>query len=59
MLVWEAQGIALATAFNGTVTADVDRAARLTIEAGGYGKYFTHRLGHGMSQAPLLEYTVH
>ncbi|KIP08153.1 hypothetical protein PHLGIDRAFT_104720 [Phlebiopsis gigantea 11061_1 CR5-6] len=48
MLVWEAQGIALATAFNGTITADVDRAARVTIETGGYGEYFTHRLGHGI-----------
>lgn len=27
---------------------DVDRAARSVIEAGGYGKYFTHRTGHGL-----------
>ena len=49
MLVWEAQSMAIATAFNGTITADVDRAARVTLEVGGYGEYFTHRLGHGTS----------
>ncbi len=27
---------------------DVDRAARKVIEDGGYGKYFTHRTGHGL-----------
>jgi len=27
---------------------DVDRAARKVIEDAGYGKYFTHRLGHGL-----------
>jgi Xaa-Pro aminopeptidase len=26
----------------------VDRAARKVIEDAGYGKYFTHRLGHGL-----------
>ncbi|EKM55475.1 uncharacterized protein PHACADRAFT_256125, partial [Phanerochaete carnosa HHB-10118-sp] len=47
-LVWTAQAMAIAAAHNGTVTADVDRAARLTIVEGGYGEYFTHRLGHGI-----------
>ena len=28
--------------------ADVDLAARKVIEDAGYGKYFTHRLGHGL-----------
>jgi hypothetical protein len=28
---------------------DVDRAARSVIEAEGWGKYFSHRLGHGKS----------
>lgn len=27
---------------------DVDRAARQVIEAGGYGPYFNHRVGHGI-----------
>lgn len=27
---------------------DLDRIARQTIESGGYGAYFTHRLGHGL-----------
>src|SRR5512135_3564681 len=27
---------------------DIDRAARKVIEDGGYGKYFTHRTGHGL-----------
>lgn len=46
-LVFEAQSAAFLAAHNGTVTADVDRAARLTISADGYGRFFTHRLGHG------------
>lgn len=46
-LVSEAQSAAFSTARNGTLTADVDRAARLTISAEGYGRHFTHRLGHG------------
>ncbi|HLY25729.1 MAG TPA: Xaa-Pro peptidase family protein [Aggregatilineales bacterium] len=32
----------------GVTAQDVDRAARDVIEAAGYGKYFTHRLGHGL-----------
>ncbi len=31
-----------------TQCQDLDRAARQRIAAGGYGRYFTHRLGHGM-----------
>ena len=27
---------------------DIDRTAREHIEAGGYGPYFTHRLGHSI-----------
>ena len=46
-VVWTAQTMAIAAAYNGTVTSEVDRAARLTIEEDGYGEYFTHRLGHG------------
>jgi Xaa-Pro dipeptidase len=32
----------------GVAAEDVDRAARKVIEDAGYGKYFTHRLGHGL-----------
>ena len=32
----------------GVKVSDVDRAARRVIEDGGYGKYFIHRLGHGI-----------
>jgi Xaa-Pro aminopeptidase len=32
----------------GTPLSAVDRAARGVIEAAGYGKYFTHRTGHGI-----------
>ncbi len=31
----------------GLLLCDFDRAARQVIEDAGYGKYFTHRLGHG------------
>jgi Xaa-Pro dipeptidase len=31
-----------------TQCQELDRLARKTISAGGYGPYFTHRLGHGM-----------
>ncbi len=32
----------------GVACGDVDKAARQVIERGGYGQYFTHRLGHGL-----------
>ena len=32
----------------GVPCADVDKAARAVIENAGYGKYFTHRTGHGL-----------
>jgi Xaa-Pro dipeptidase len=32
----------------GVTCADVDKAARDVIEKAGYGKYFTHRTGHGI-----------
>jgi len=32
----------------GVPLAEIDRAARRVIEEGGYGPYFTHRLGHGI-----------
>ncbi|CCL99336.1 uncharacterized protein FIBRA_01354 [Fibroporia radiculosa] len=47
-LVHSAQANALRAARNGTMTADVDRAARDTFAAQSYAQYFTHRLGHGI-----------
>jgi Xaa-Pro dipeptidase len=32
----------------GAIPEEVDRAARRIIEEAGYGKFFTHRLGHGL-----------
>jgi Xaa-Pro dipeptidase len=32
----------------GVTCAEVDRAARAVIETAGYGRYFTHRTGHGI-----------
>lgn len=39
---------ALAAARPGVRAKDVDKAARDTIAAAGYGEFFTHRTGHGM-----------
>ena len=39
---------ALAAAKPGARAKDVDKAARDTIAAAGYGEFFTHRTGHGM-----------
>lgn len=33
---------------NKTVMGDIDRASRDVIEDAGYGKYFMHRIGHGL-----------
>lgn len=33
---------------NKTVMSDIDRASRDVIEDAGYGKYFMHRIGHGL-----------
>jgi Xaa-Pro dipeptidase len=48
-LVHDAQTAALETAKPFTTQCQqLDRAARKVITDGGYGQYFTHRLGHGM-----------
>ncbi len=48
-LVMESQAQAIAAMKCGQVTAaELNRIARKVIEDGGYGKYFTHRLGHGI-----------
>ncbi|KAI0082761.1 peptidase M24 [Panus rudis PR-1116 ss-1] len=46
--VRQAQTIALNAARNGTITAEVDNAAREFLRSKGYAQYFTHRLGHGI-----------
>lgn len=48
-LVHDAQTAAMALGKPFTVRCqEMDEAARRVITAGGYGQYFTHRLGHGM-----------
>jgi Xaa-Pro aminopeptidase len=47
-IVLEAHLAAEAKARPGNLMGDVDAAARTVIEGYGYGKYFTHRTGHGI-----------
>jgi len=47
-LVHAAQDAAMARVRPGVQAQEIDRAARAVITKGGYGQYFTHRLGHGM-----------
>ncbi|KAF9979149.1 hypothetical protein BGZ73_005317 [Actinomortierella ambigua] len=47
-LVKHAQQAALNATRPGVSPASLDKSARETIAAGGYGEYFTHRLGHGI-----------
>ncbi|RKN86967.1 M24 family metallopeptidase [Paenibacillus ginsengarvi] len=47
-LVKEAHLAGIRAVRPGATLADVDRAARSVIEAGGYGAYFVHRTGHGL-----------
>ncbi|MFM8370414.1 MAG: M24 family metallopeptidase [Chloroflexota bacterium] len=57
-LVQEANAAGRAVAKPGIPCADVDKATRDVIEKGGYGKYFTHRTGHGIGmeghEAPYM-----
>ncbi len=57
-IVWQAQQAAVELARAGVECQAVDNAARTVIEKAGYGKYFTHRLGHGLGmdghEAPYL-----
>jgi Xaa-Pro dipeptidase len=48
MIVHEANEAGRAAAKPGIPCANVDIAARDVIEKSGYGKYFTHRTGHGI-----------
>ncbi|MBI4852027.1 MAG: aminopeptidase P family protein [Acidobacteria bacterium] len=47
-IVWQAQQAGVEAAKAGVECQEVDKAARNVIEKAGYGKYFTHRLGHGL-----------
>lgn len=71
-IVEEANEAALSTSEDGTPAENVDFAARAIIENAGYGKYFTHRLGHGLglevhedpyivkgNKTPLINGNVH
>ncbi len=46
--VFDAQQTAASIAKPGVECQELDRAARRVIEKAGYGKFFTHRVGHGM-----------
>lgn len=50
-LVRRAQLAGIHAIRSGVTCREVDRAARKVIEEGGYGKYFTHSLGHGVGLA--------
>ncbi|PWB71647.1 MAG: aminopeptidase P family protein [Anaerolineales bacterium] len=47
-IVQESNAAGRMAAKPGVPCADVDKAAREVIEKSGYGKYFTHRTGHGI-----------
>lgn len=47
-VVQDANAAGRAASKPGVPCANVDKAARDVIEAAGYGKYFTHRTGHGI-----------
>jgi len=47
-IVQESNAAGRAAGKPGVPCADVDKAARDVIEKSGYGKYFTHRTGHGI-----------
>lgn len=57
-IVRESNAAGCAAAKPGVPCAEVDQAARDVIEKAGYGKYFTHRTGHGIGmeshEAPYI-----
>ncbi|GAB1472312.1 aminopeptidase P family protein [Chloroflexota bacterium] len=57
-IVQDANAAGRAAAKPGVSCADVDKATRDVIENAGYGKYFTHRTGHGIGmeghEAPYI-----
>ena len=58
-LVQRANAAGRAAGVIGATCADVDRAARQVIEEAGYGKYFTHRTGHGIGMQCHEEPYIH
>ncbi len=60
-IVEEAKNKALALCRPGIPVKELDKAARSSIEAKGYGNYFTHSLGHGIGlethEPPILRQT--
>ena len=61
-LVLGAQEHAIEAAHGGMESAELDSLARGKIEAGGYGAYFSHGLGHGIGlqthEWPRVSYHV-
>jgi Xaa-Pro dipeptidase len=51
----EANAAGRAAARPGIQAGEVDRAARAVIDATGYGRFFTHRTGHGLGSEPHEE----
>jgi Xaa-Pro dipeptidase len=47
-VVQQANAVARTLAAPGVAAGDIDLAARQVIEQAGYGKFFTHRTGHGL-----------
>jgi Xaa-Pro dipeptidase len=47
-IVQEANSAGRKSARPGITIESIDRAARAVIDSAGYGKYFTHRTGHGL-----------
>ncbi|MFC2165765.1 M24 family metallopeptidase [Acidobacteriota bacterium] len=47
-IVREAQAKAVEAVMLGIPISEIDKAARETIEKAGFGKYFIHRVGHGL-----------
>jgi Xaa-Pro dipeptidase len=58
-LVLKANTAARNTAHPGIEIKEVDHAARSVIDSAGYGKYFTHRTGHGLGMEGHEEPYVH
>jgi Xaa-Pro aminopeptidase len=50
-VLFEAQAAGVAAATVGTTFEDIDAASRQIIEDAGYGKYFMHRVGHGIGMS--------
>jgi Xaa-Pro dipeptidase len=51
-IVLEANTVGREFAKPGIPSEEVDKAVRAVIESAGYGKYFTHRTGHGLGMEP-------